>query len=117
MGLGFLDGGDSTHWVDVVNPNTVVLNLSQLDQRFFRIQCAFDQFEPVPLTQVECGKVKNLTEIAALEGIDNSYVSRMVNRTTLVPDIVEAILKDALPNNVTLFDLVVDPPALWKDQR
>lgn len=55
--------------------------------------------------------------IAAREGIDNSYVSRMVNLTTLAPDIVAAILDDAMPNHVTLFDLAVDPPALWDDQR
>ena len=54
---------------------------------------------------------------AAREGIDNSYVSRMVNLTTLAPDIVAAILDDALPNHVTLFDLAVDPPALWDEQR
>jgi hypothetical protein len=30
---------------------------------------------------------------------------------------VAAILDDALPNNVTLFDLAVDPPALWDEQR
>jgi hypothetical protein len=46
-----------------------------------------------------------------------SYVSRMVNLTTLAPDIVAAILDDALPNHVTLFDLAVDPPALWDEQR
>jgi hypothetical protein len=57
------------------------------------------------------GEAKSLKEIAAMEGIDNSYVSRMVNLTTLAPDIVAAILDDALPNNVTLFDLAVDPPA------
>lgn len=51
------------------------------------------------------------------EGIDNSYVSRMVNLTTLAPDIVAAILDDALPNHITLFDLAVDPPALWDEQR
>lgn len=33
-------------------------------------------------------------EIATREGIDNSYVSRMVNLTTLAPDIVAAILDD-----------------------
>ena len=66
---------------------------------------------------LESGKVKNLTEIAALEGVDNSYVSRMVNLTTLAPDIVEAILEDALPDHLTLFDLAVDPPALWEEQR
>jgi hypothetical protein len=32
-------------------------------------------------------------------------------------DIVAAILDDALPNHVTLFDLAVDPPALWDEQR
>ena len=52
------------------------------------------------------------SEIAQLEGLDNSYISRMVNLTTLEPDIVEAILDDQLPPNITLFDLAVDPPRL-----
>jgi len=26
-------------------------------------------------------------------------------------------LDDTLPNHITLFDLAVDPPALWDDQR
>jgi len=69
------------------------------------------------LAMLQSGKVKNLTEIAALEGVDNSYVSRMVNLTTLAPDIVEAILEDALPDHLTLFDLAVDTPALWGEQR
>ena len=29
------------------------------------------------------------------------------------PDIIAAILDDTLPNHITLFDLAVDPPALW----
>ena len=61
------------------------------------------------------GEAKSLKEIAAREGIDNSYVSRMVNLTTLAPDIVAAILDDVLPNHITLFDLAVDPPALWDE--
>jgi hypothetical protein len=56
-------------------------------------------------------------EIAAQEGVDNSYVSRMMNLTVLSPDIVEAILDDALPDHLTLFDIAVDPPALWERQR
>jgi hypothetical protein len=59
----------------------------------------------------------NRPQIVTREGIDNSYVSRMVNLTTLAPDIVAAILDDALPNHITLFDLAVDPPALWDEQR
>ena len=69
------------------------------------------------LATLESGEVKSLKEIAAREGVDNSYVSRMVNLTTLAPDIIAAILDDALPNQVTLFDLAVDPPALWDEQR
>jgi hypothetical protein len=41
----------------------------------------------------------------------------MVNLTTLAPDIVEAILEDALPDHLTLFDLAVDPPSQWVEQR
>jgi hypothetical protein len=41
----------------------------------------------------------------------------MVNFTTLAPDIVAAILDDTLPNHITLFDLSVDPPALWEEQK
>jgi hypothetical protein len=63
------------------------------------------------------GEVKSLWEIGRREGVDSSYVSRMVNLTTLAPDIVTAILDDALPNHIALFDLAVDPPALWEEQR
>lgn len=69
------------------------------------------------LAMLESGEVESLKEIAARESVDNSYVSRMVNLTTLAPDIVAAILDDALPNYITLFDLAVDPPALWEEQR
>lgn len=62
------------------------------------------------------GEAKSLREIAAREGVDSSSVSRMVNLTALAPDIVPAILDDALPNHVTLFDLPVDPPAFWEER-
>jgi hypothetical protein len=38
----------------------------------------------------------------------------MVNLTTLAPDIIAAILDEALPNHIMLFDLAVDPPPLWE---
>ena len=66
---------------------------------------------------LESGQVSSLREIAAQEGVDNSYVSRMINLTVLAPDIVEAILDDALPDHLTLFDIAVDPPTLWEEQR
>ena len=69
------------------------------------------------LVMLKSGEVNTLRTLAAREGIDNSYVSRMVNPTTLAPNIVATILDDALPNHLTLFDLAVDPPALWEEQR
>ena len=41
----------------------------------------------------------------------------MVNLTLLAPDIVAAILDDALPNSIRLFDLAVDIPLTWSAQR
>jgi hypothetical protein len=64
----------------------------------------------------ESGKFGSLKEIAKVEGIDPSYVSRMINLTTLAPEIVEAILDDDVPDNLMLFDLAVDPEVLWENQ-
>jgi len=69
------------------------------------------------LALLESGAVASLSELATREGVDNSYISRMVNLTLLAPDIVEAILDDTLPNHLTLFELAVDVPAFWEDQR
>jgi len=44
-------------------------------------------------------------------------VSRMVNLTTLAPDIVAAILDETLPPEVTLFGLAAGTPVLWGEQR
>jgi hypothetical protein len=68
------------------------------------------------LRQIESGKVANLAAIAKAENVDNSYVSRMVNLTTLAPDIQAAILDETLPDTVALFDLAVDTPLSWEEQ-
>lgn len=41
----------------------------------------------------------------------------MINLTTLALDIVAAILDETLPPELTLFDLAVDPLALWLAPR
>jgi hypothetical protein len=69
------------------------------------------------LGMLERGEVSSLKEIAAREKLDNSYVSRMVNLTSLAPDIVDAILHERLPPTLTLFELAVDTPLLWEQQR
>jgi hypothetical protein len=42
---------------------------------------------------------------------------RMLNLTTLAPDIVAAILDATLPQHVTVHELAISPPALWEEQR
>ena len=43
------------------------------------------------LSKLKSGEAKSLKEIAALERVNSSYVSRKVSLTTLAPDIVRAI--------------------------
>ena len=50
-------------------------------------------------------------------GSTSSDVSRMVNLTTLAPDIIAAILDESLPPEVALVDLASGTPFLWKEQR
>lgn len=69
------------------------------------------------LGMLASGKASTLTEVAEIEGMDRAYVSRMVNLTTLAPDIVTAILDESMPNHVTLFDLASGTPLLWDEQR
>ncbi len=66
---------------------------------------------------LETGEAGSLREIAEKEGVDTSYVSRMVNLTTLAPDIVAAILDERVPARLTLVELAVDPPWNWGEQR
>jgi hypothetical protein len=69
------------------------------------------------LAMLESGEAGSMKEIARREGVDDSYVSRMVNLTTLAPDIVAAILDDTLPQAITLFELAAGTPLLWGEQR
>lgn len=69
------------------------------------------------LRQIESGQVLNITEIAKREKIDRSYISRMINLTTLAPDIQAAILDEKLPDHVSLFDLAANTPLCWAEQR
>ena len=69
------------------------------------------------LAMVESGEARTLSEVAEREGMDRAYVSRMVNLTTLAPDIVAAILDETLPPEVTLFELASGTPLLWDEQR
>ena len=64
---------------------------------------------------LESGMVATVTEIAAREGIDPSYVSRVLRLTLLAPTIVEAILDGQAPE-MTLRMLMAAFPVEWSRQ-
>jgi len=68
------------------------------------------------LAMLESGEAASMKEIARREGVGDSYVSRMVNLTTLAPDIVAAILDETLPPEVTLFGLAAGTALVWEEQ-
>ena len=69
------------------------------------------------LRMIESGNATNISAIAKAENVDRSYISRMVNLTTLAPEIQAAILDETLPDSVSLFDLASDTPLSWEVQR
>ena len=56
-------------------------------------------------------------EIARAEGINDSYVSRILRLTLLAPDIVEAVLDGRQQPVLTMARLMKPFPAAWEDQR
>ena len=66
---------------------------------------------------LESGEARSITELAAREKIDNSYMCRLLNLTTLAPDIVAAILDESVPQGVGVHALAISPPVLWEEQR
>jgi hypothetical protein len=68
------------------------------------------------LALLESGEASSMKEIARREGVNDSYVRRMVNLTTLALDIVAAILDETLTPEVTLFELAAGTPVLWEEQ-
>jgi hypothetical protein len=68
------------------------------------------------LAMLESGELIPMKEIARCEGVDDSYVSRMINLTTLAPEIVAAILDETLPPEVTLLELAPGTPVLLVKQ-
>jgi hypothetical protein len=67
--------------------------------------------------QLETGVYATVAEIAAAEGINDSYASRILRLTLLAPDIVEVILDRRHPTGITLDRLMRPFPVAWERQR
>ncbi|MGA2782625.1 MAG: recombinase family protein [Smithella sp.] len=64
------------------------------------------------------GRMKNMAEIASSEGVDKSYVSRVVNLAFLAPDIIESIITghQSADLNVEKLTKRTDLPLEWAQQ-
>ena len=65
---------------------------------------------------LETGRYGTIDEIAAVEKINDSYVSRLLRLTLLAPDIVEAVLDGRQPEGMTLPGLMDPFPVEWGRQ-
>jgi DNA invertase Pin-like site-specific DNA recombinase/SOS response regulatory protein OraA/RecX len=65
------------------------------------------------------GRTKNMVEIVSREGVDKSYVSRVINLAFLAPDITESIIAGQQPADLSAEKLIrrIDLPLDWDKQR
>ncbi len=66
---------------------------------------------------LENGKASSINELAEIEKINASYISRILRLTFLAPDIVTAILNGRQPRTLQLADMLEDVPVEWQRQR
>jgi hypothetical protein len=66
---------------------------------------------------LESGRFATINELAAVEKISASYISRVLRLTLLAPDIVEAILDGRQPEGMTLPGLLKPFPVEWQRQN
>jgi hypothetical protein len=66
---------------------------------------------------IETGVCATVTEIAAAERINTSYVSRVLRLALLAPDLIERILNGHQDEPISLARLMEPFPAAWEEQR
>jgi hypothetical protein len=66
---------------------------------------------------MESGNYASVTELAASERINQSYLCRVLRLTLLAPDIIEAVLDGRLSTAPQLRELMTPFPVDWKAQK
>ncbi len=69
------------------------------------------------LRMLETGRFATITELAAAEKINASYVSRILRLALLAPDVVEAILDGRQPEGMALPGLLEGVDVKWAQQN
>jgi len=65
---------------------------------------------------IESGEYASITELAAAENINQSYVCRILRLTLLAPMIVEAVLEGRQPAELMLAKMMQSFPVGWQEQ-
>ena len=66
---------------------------------------------------LESGECASITELAAAEKIDRSYLCRVLRLTLLAPETVEAIMEGRQPEGATLPAMMKEFPMEWEPQK
>jgi hypothetical protein len=67
-------------------------------------------------SQLEAGQFATVSELAAAEGLNGSYVTHVLRLTLLAPDLVESLIDGRQPPTMQLQPLMRSLPAVWDDQ-
>ena len=65
---------------------------------------------------IESGEYSSISELAKVEGINQSYACRILRLSLLAPSIVSAILDGQHESDVMLKQLMQPLPILWDEQ-
>lgn len=66
---------------------------------------------------LEGGKVRSVAELARKEGLNESYLARVLRLCLLAPDIKQSILDGHHPKGLRLIDMLKPFPLMWDEQR
>ena len=100
----------------VIHPDgqrVVEHSLARTDQTLIKVIARAFRWERLLMSR----KFNSIDELAASEGINPSYVSRVMRIALLSPEIIEAILDGRHPAHLTMKDLLEPFPLDWAAQR
>jgi hypothetical protein len=63
------------------------------------------------------GRYASMSEMSAAENIERGYLGTLLRLTLLAPDIVEVVLEERQPADLTLPRLLGPYPTSWSDHR
>lgn len=66
---------------------------------------------------LENGKARSVAELARKEGLNESYLARVLRLCLLAPDIKQSVLDGHHPKGLRLIDMLKPFPLMWDEQR